>query len=308
MLWTLAVYLVAVLGAFGLAYWAFRARADRSAFVGLYLLFGFPAVLLAVWGAALLVTGGRLGTLLLFLGLGFGLPLLRPVRRLVGAVTPMDPASPVDMTGLCVLLGVIAILAYSIQVSPETPESIESAGLIDIVLQAGVEVAFAYAAVGWWFARSLSQATGRLGIGRPTWRTGFVSVGFLVVAIVLYAVAGALAQAFQPEIFEDLDSVTDDLTAQVRNPVGALVLGLSAGVGEEAMFRGALQPRFGIVLTSITFALIHAPQYGFTLIIFGLFLVSVVLGIERRRFGTTAAIITHALYNFLAVMAQTYLD
>ena len=34
----------ALLGALGLAYWAYRAQSDRSAFVGLYLLFGIPGV------------------------------------------------------------------------------------------------------------------------------------------------------------------------------------------------------------------------------------------------------------------------
>ena len=307
MIVTLVVYVAAALSAFGLAYWAYRARADRSAFVGLYLLFGVPGGLLALAGLAWLVSGDDLGILLLLLGLGLSLPLLAPIRRLVAAVTPMDPDSPVDMTGLCLLLAVMAILGYTIGVSPETPEDLESVGLVDIVLQAAVQVALAYAAVGWWFVRSFGEATARLGIVRPTWRTPLAAVGYLVVAVVLYAIVGAVAQQVQPEIFEDLDSVTEDITAEVRNPVGAVVLGASAGIGEEAIFRGALQPRFGIVLTSITFALLHAPQYGFTLIILGLFLISVVLGVERRRLGTTAAMVTHGLYDFLAVMAQTYL-
>jgi membrane protease YdiL (CAAX protease family) len=54
------------------------------------------------------------------------------------------------------------------------------------------------------------------------------------------------------------------------------------------------------------FAVLHAPQYGLNFAILGLFGVSVVLGLLRARFGTTAAMITHALYNFLAVLAQTY--
>ena len=40
----------ALLGALGLAYWAYRAQTDRSALVGLYLLFGIPAVLLLLAG------------------------------------------------------------------------------------------------------------------------------------------------------------------------------------------------------------------------------------------------------------------
>ena len=78
----------ALLGALGLAYWAYRAQTDRSALVGLYLLFGIPAVLLLLAGAAVLFSGDRvLGPLLLLVGLGFGLPLLRPFRQALARVS-----------------------------------------------------------------------------------------------------------------------------------------------------------------------------------------------------------------------------
>lgn len=305
---TLVVYTAVALAAFGLSYWAFRARTDHSAFIGLYLLFGFPSALLAISGVALLVTtGNRLGLLLLLLGFGLGLPLLSPIRHLFAAVTPMDADSPVDMTGLCLLLVTLAILIFSISMSSGPPDELPSVRIVDIVLQAAIEVVLAYAAVGFWFERSLRTATERLGIVRPTWRMAIGVIGGLVAAMVVYGIAGYVAQVLDPKIVGELDTVTNEMTAQVQNPIGALVLGASAGIGEEAIFRGALQPRYGIVLSSLVFALLHAPQYGFTFAIVGLFGVSVVLGIVRQRYGTTASMGTHALYNFLAVMAQAYL-
>ena len=98
----------ALLGALGLAYWAYRAQSDRSALVGLYLLFGIPAVLLLLAGAAVLVSGDRvLGPMLLLIGIGLGLPLLRPFREALARVTPLDPDSAIDMTGLCIVLGLL---------------------------------------------------------------------------------------------------------------------------------------------------------------------------------------------------------
>jgi uncharacterized protein len=303
---TLVVYAIVLGCAFGLAYWAYRARADRSALVGLYLLFGFPGGLLAVAGLALTGDGRDLGPVLLAVGLGMALPLLAPVRRAIAAVTPVDPESAVDMTGLCVVLPVVAGLFVAGAIDPDAPEAgdVESVGAFDLLAQAALEVGLAFAAVGWLIVRRLPEATERLGIRVPTGRTIAAALGFFVAVLFAYGAVATAAELIDPGVFEELEPVTEDLTEDVQNPVGAALVGISAGAGEEAVFRGAMQPRFGIPLTSLAFAVIHAPQYGFSPIILALFAVSVLLGLERRRFGTTAAMITHALYNFLAVMVQ----
>jgi membrane protease YdiL (CAAX protease family) len=82
-----------------------------------------------------------------------------------------------------------------------------------------------------------------------------------------------------------------------------LVLFASAGIGEEILFRGAIQPRFGIVLTSAFWALVHT-QYQFSFVVLGLFLVGILFGLIRKYMGTTPAIIAHALYNAAVVLLQ----
>jgi hypothetical protein len=42
-----------------------------------------------------------------------------------------------------------------------------------------------------------------------------------------------------------------------RTTAECLVLALASGIGEEAFFRGAMQPEFGLVPTSLCFALAH---------------------------------------------------
>jgi membrane protease YdiL (CAAX protease family) len=57
-----------------------------------------------------------------------------------------------------------------------------------------------------------------------------------------------------------------------------------------------MQPRFGLIITSLLFALVHG-QYGLslaTLVVFGL---GLVLGLVRNRTNTTTSMLTHALYN-----------
>jgi membrane protease YdiL (CAAX protease family) len=65
--------------------------------------------------------------------------------------------------------------------------------------------------------------------------------------------------------------------------------------------RGALQPVFGILITSIFFTLLHT-QYLFTPTMGLIFLISVGFGVIRRRYNTTTAIITHFVYNFFPLL------
>jgi membrane protease YdiL (CAAX protease family) len=301
----------ALLGALGLAYWAYRAQTDRSALVGLYLLFGIPAVLLLLAGAAVLLSGDRvLGPLLLLVGLGFGLPLLRPVRQALARVTPLDPASAIDMTGLCMVLGLLGFFVGTslAPMAENPPEVIPSVGIAELLVQAAAFVAIAYIAAGFPYWRDLRSATVRLGIVAPDPRTIGIAIAATFACFVVASIAGLLSQQFEPGLSESLDEIVDEMTAQVQNPIGAIVLGASAGIGEEAIFRGALQPRFGIIIPSLLFMLLHGPQYGFNLALLGLFGVSITLGLVRKHVNTTAAMITHALFNAVQVLALTYVQ
>lgn len=296
----------ALLGALGLAYWAHRAQTDRSALVGLYLLFGIPAVLLLLAGGAVLLQGDRtLGPLLLLVGIGFGLPLVRPFRELLARVTPLDPDSAIDMTGLSIVLGLLGFFIGNslAPMAGDPPELMPSVGILELLVQAAFLVAIAYIAVGFPYWRDVRAATERLGIVAPDPRTIGIAIAATFACFAAAAIAGLASQQFDPELNESLNEIVDQMTAQVQNPIGAVVLGASAGIGEEAIFRGALQPRYGIIIPSLLFTMLHGPQYGFNLALLGLFGVSVILGLLRKHVNTTAAMITHALFNAVQVLA-----
>ena len=89
-----------------------------------------------------------------------------------------------------------------------------------------------------------------------------------------------------------------------------LLLAAAAGLSEELLFRGALQPIFGIVPTSLIFAVSHV-QYGLSPATLTVFMLSVVLGIIRKRSNTTVAILVHGGYNFtlgLLSLLAVYLE
>jgi membrane protease YdiL (CAAX protease family) len=78
---------------------------------------------------------------------------------------------------------------------------------------------------------------------------------------------------------------------------------LFAGVGEELLFRGAIQPLIGIWFTSLIFIAIHgyisfrsAGHILFTLLLFGL---SMMLGYLFLYAGLVAAMTAHAVYDLL---------
>jgi membrane protease YdiL (CAAX protease family) len=289
--------------AYGLAYWVFRARWDRSARVGLYLLFGIPGVLLLVFGIAYAIAGRDRGWIALAVGIGLCLPLVPAFRRFFAAWTPMDPASPVDMSGLCVVLAVVGFLFTSYVLSPDPVDAGADVGIGAHLVQFGAEIAFAYILVGLGITRGLKHATARLGLVRPTLRTVGIGVAAVFAAYVVVAAGGIATYLFQPDVSKEIDAITKEITSDVQNPLGAIFFGLGAGAGEELLLRGAIQPKFGLLTTSILFALLHS-QYGISFVLLGIFLVGVILGLERKYLGTTAAIITHAIFNTIAVLAS----
>lgn len=291
--------------AYGLVYWSYRAEKDRSARVGIYLVYGIPGTLLTVAGLALSVNGQEKGPVMLAFGLGLILPLIRSFRQFVARFTPFDADSPTDMSGLCVVLS-ITIGYFVLSLVNNDPETVNNS--VDnayLIVQVAAYIALAYAAVGLGFRRTFQQATTRLGLYRPSSRTIVIAVGFVGLALVVSAIGSGLTAALQPDVSDKIQQSLQNMTSDVQNPIGAIILGLSAGIGEEIFFRGALQPRFGIGLTSVLFAVLHT-QYGFSLTSVGILGIGILLGFERKKYGTPASMTTHAIFNILSVLALTY--
>lgn len=82
------------------------------------------------------------------------------------------------------------------------------------------------------------------------------------------------------------------------NPVW---ISLAAAIGEELLFRAALQPLLGVWMTSVVFLATHTPVYRFhkpdraTLVqAAGVFGASVALGFVYQHVGLLAAVMVHA--------------
>ena len=87
-----------------------------------------------------------------------------------------------------------------------------------------------------------------------------------------------------------------------------LILSLAAGFAEEMLFRGFLQPLWGILISSIIFAALHAVS---KLYIAVAFLMSVIMGLLYTWTGNLAApVVAHFVYDFsiMALLKMGYFD
>jgi len=298
-----------VLGfAFFLVWWAHEAERDRSAMVGLYLMLGAPGFLLLVAGLAVTTrrgTGG-IGPPLLLGGLGLMLPLIPPLRVLVARIGNFRADDPVHFLGSGILLGAIGFLGGQLVSAPE-PADVASFDVGPIVVQGIFFVALSLIAVGYKIDRTLPMAIHRLGIAVPTWMGMLAALGAVVLGFVLSGIGSVLTEATNRAYADDIQRSLDVLTGSSPSYIAAPLIGLSAGIGEELLFRGALQPRYGIAMSSLLFALLHS-QYGFSFITLSTFLLGCAFGILARKYGIVHAIAAHTLYNMLAVIISAAAD
>jgi membrane protease YdiL (CAAX protease family) len=207
------------------------------------------------------------------------------------------------MIGLSVMAGVGVLMLWTIDLADGEPD-IAPIGAFDIIVQAMFLVIVAYLGIGGAITRDLSNVRERLGLYVPTSKQVAISVLLIIPIFLVSAVSAALTEWFQPGLVEQIEDVMGEVTRDVANVQGAVVLGLTAGIGEETLFRGAIQPRYGIFFTSVLFALIHV-QYALSFILLGVFFTGIIFGVQRVYMNTTCCIITHAVYNFAIVMLST---
>jgi uncharacterized protein len=195
-------------------------------------------------------------------------------------------------------------LLEMVRLNPEAMQTGTDAEQLLLIVYAFVwTVPGALIAAGYPVVRSAGEALRRLGMVRPTaWQVG----GGLVLALLLVAGASLLDTGigwlWETMGWPRTDSATfEQMLGAAISPIGAVVIGVTAGVGEEMVVRGALQPRLGIFLSNLFFASLHAFQYGFDGVL-SVFAIGLVLGIVRARSNTTTSAIVHGVYDFVLVM------
>ena len=248
-----------------------------------------------------LIDRGLSAATLAGIGLWGMLVSLKPVRRALARVLPaLEPESPVHTLALAAvgyLLGNAAISLAPGALEMLAEAEIE-ATLVDVLAQQAVFVLAAVLGAGWLTRRSGAAARERLGLLRPTARQLASGAGWMLFFVFLQGCISTVWVLVDSSQAEQLSGINEALLGNFDTVWEWFLLAAAAGLGEELLFRGALQPIFGILPTSLIFAVSHV-QYGLTPATIAIFLLSIILGIIRKRSNTTVAILVHAGYNFI---------
>jgi uncharacterized protein len=227
--------------------------------------------------------------------------LFTRVRRLLARAIPLDPESPVGLLALVAVILIVGVQA-NYQASHDALAAVRQAAQlqpIDVVAQEIPILLLALLGVGLFTRRSLPGVLERLGVVRPApWQ---VCAALAVAGLFIAISQGAeyLQLKLDPALAHRLNQATSHYYAGITGVFGIAAIALAPGIAEESFFRGALQPRLGVLVAALAFAAIHS-QYALTIDTLLVFALGCGLGLVRRQLNTSAAIISHASYNAVA--------
>lgn len=273
-----------------------------------------------------LVPGGGVRLLGLVVGLGLALVIgalgfIPAARRDFSRVIPLDPNSFVHMIALVMAMSLtlISLVPLIVLASPPLLDMVKRADETGVDLTGGRGdtgmlldtlypliwlVPGAIIAVGYGVRRGLAEALERVGLVRPTARQALAALGLAVALVGAAQLIGAGIDWLWTALgWPKTDNEAfGRLLGFAMSPIGAVVIGVTAGLGEELAIRGVLQPRLGILLSNLFFTSLHAFQYNWDAMLIVL-IVGTTLGFIRKRSNTSTSAIVHGTYNFLLIMA-----
>ncbi len=242
------------------------------------------------------------------------------VRRWLSRFLPIDPQSFVHTVALVAVVALTLLCFVPLIALGEPPflRVVANAGEQGTDLMGGRSdngmlrdsiygllwtIPAAILAVGYAVRRDLGAALVRLGFVRPTLRQVLIGIGLAVVLVIVATLLGTVVDQIWDALgWPKTDSEAfDEVLAFAFSPLGAVVLGVTAGLGEELAVRGVLQPRLGILVSNLFFISLHAFQYNWNTLLV-IFVVGLTLGVLRKRTNTTTSAITHGVYDFILVM------
>lgn len=225
----------------------------------------------------------------------------RPVRQRVARWLPIDPDNPVHALALAlsmILFGTdLAVILFTDVLA--TVKSQPPLTVADLLFQDTPLLIFALAGVGLFIRRELPGAWRRLGLVLPAWWQLVIALAAAGVFFAFGQGMDALSHGWTPGVARNVDEATDHVFGQLLGgPVGILALALVPGLCEELLFRGALQPRIGLVATALLFTSFHT-QYAISLDTAAVLVIALGLGVIRKYTNTTTSCTCHIGYNLL---------
>ena len=230
--------------------------------------------------------------------------LLPPVRRRLSRVIRISPDSSVHLLALTVAVYFVALTAplAALGLEPERFGGLPAPlSTWDLALSSTMLLIVAVTGVGFPIRRSWHQTLARLKLEPVTVRQMLWGLLTILGLLALDRTVVWLWSVYLPDNYALVQEFNVQLFTDLMTPLGGAFIGIAAGLSEEILFRGAVQPCFGLVITSALFALAHL-QYAFSPALAEVLIVGVALGLLRRRSSTTVCILVHAGYNFADIL------
>jgi membrane protease YdiL (CAAX protease family) len=216
-------------------------------------------------------------------------------------VVAIDPDSPVHAYAL-----VLAVIMFGTQVATiafadvlAIDQKLPPISIGDILASETPFLVMALAGVGLYIRRNAAGAAERLGLTRPSWWQIALALAAAGAFFALIQGADRLSHILTPGVASQVDRTTQHVFGGLNDPIGIAAIALLPGVCEELLFRGALQPRLGLVATALLFTSIHT-QYGLSFDALSVLVVALGLGLIRKYTNTTTSCVSHVTYNLLA--------
>lgn len=133
----------------------------------------------------------------------------------------------------------------------------------------------------------------------------------IIVGMVIGAAAGGLAWLIiQSKI---MDGVRQKYSRQIGqfnlSPLQIIYLSACAGIGEEILFRGVIQPYLGIWITAVFFVAIHGylNPLNKSLFIYGVYMTAVIalIGLFAEEMGLYTAMAAHTAIDLVLLFKMT---
>ncbi|MGH7765709.1 MAG: lysostaphin resistance A-like protein [Candidatus Dormibacteraceae bacterium] len=224
----------------------------------------------------------------------------KPLRVRLARIMPIDPDSPVHALAL-----VLAVVLFGTQVTSlvftdvlASDQATAPLTVTDLIVQELPFLILALAGVGIFMRRGAPAVLQRLGLVIPAWWHVPLALAAAGVFFGFAYEMDALSHVVTPQVAHQVDVTTEHVFGGLGGPVAIAALALAPGICEEILFRGALQPRIGLVATALLFASIHT-QYGLSFDVLAIFVIAIGLGIIRKFANTTTSGLCHVTYNLL---------
>jgi len=233
------------------------------------------------------------------------LVLTPPVRALVGRLLPsLEPANPLHSVSLSLAAFLVGMTATQLALLGDLEALADlnmPLGLAQIWAQGIGLTLVGLAGIGLGTRRNGRETAARLGLAPIRGRTLIVAAVSIVCFMALDLAWSQGWQRLDPQGLEAVSRVSATLFGSLINLPGALSIGITAAISEEIIYRGALLPRFGLLLTTALFAISHV-QYGLSPAVVEVFIIGLALGLIRRRWDLTTCILIHFGYNTLNLL------